>query len=85
MRATELGVPLLRATLTGKSGLFREDGRFQLWGEPLSEATYAFELDWRPIRTPARSAWLLPFLMVILLAGALLVGWRPSPGNPDGS
>lgn len=85
MRATELGVPLLRATLTGKSGLFREDGHFQLWGEPLSEAAHAIELDWRPIHTPARSAWLLPFLMVSLLVGSLLVGWRPSPGNPDGS
>jgi apolipoprotein N-acyltransferase len=85
MRATELGVPLLRATLTGKSGLFREDGRFQLWGEPLSEATYAIELVWRPIHTPARSAWLLPFLMVLLLSGCLLIGWKPSPGSPDGS
>jgi apolipoprotein N-acyltransferase len=85
MRATELGVPLLRATLTGKSGLFREDGRFQLWGEPLSEATYAMELTWRPLHTPARSAWLLPFLLVGLLAGSLLVGWKSSPGNPDGS
>ncbi len=85
MRATELGVPLLRATLTGKSGLFREDGHFHLWGEPLSEAAYAVELTWRPIHTPARSAWLLPGLMASLLAGALLVGWKTSPGNPDGS
>ena len=85
LRATELGVPLLRATLTGKSGIFREDGHFQLWGEPLSEAAYAVELAWRPRHTPARSAWLLPFLMVVLLAGGLLVGWKTSPGNPDGS
>ncbi len=85
MRATELGVPLLRATLTGKSGLFREDGHFQLWGEPLSEATYAVELVWRPVHTPARSAWLLPLLMLLLLAGSLLIGWKTSPGNPDGS
>jgi apolipoprotein N-acyltransferase len=85
LRATELGVPLLRATLTGKSGLFREDGRFQLWGEPLSEAAYAVELAWRPIHTPARSAWLRPILMAMLLSGCLLVGWRTSPGNPDGS
>jgi apolipoprotein N-acyltransferase len=85
MRATELGVPLLRVTLTGKSGIFREDGHFQLWGEPLSEAAYAVELDWRPIRTPARSPWRLPFLVVLLLSGCLLVGWKTSPGNPDGS
>lgn len=85
LRATELGVPLLRATLTGKSGVFREDGHVQLWGEPLSEAAYAVTLDWRPIRTPARSAWLRPFLMAVLLAGCLLVGWRAAPGNLDGS
>ena len=83
LRATELGVPLLRATLTGKSGVFREDGSFQLWGEPLSEGAYAVELQWRPIHTPARSAWLMPFLMSALLAGCALLGWRALPGNPD--
>ena len=82
LRATELGVPLLRATLSGKSGLFREDGRFQLWGKPLSEDAYAVELRWRPIRTPARSAWLIPFWVVALAAGCLLVGWRPLPRKP---
>ncbi|HEX7599578.1 MAG TPA: nitrilase-related carbon-nitrogen hydrolase, partial [Polyangia bacterium] len=83
LRATELGVPLLRATLTGKSGVFRETGSFQLWGEPLSEGAYAIELQWRPIHTPARSAWLLPFLMSALLAGCVLLGWKALPGNPD--
>ena len=82
MRATELGVPLLRATLTGKSGLFREDGRFELWGEPLSEGAYAVALEWRPVRTPARSARLLPLLMTGLLAGGLLLGWKPLPWKP---
>ena len=79
LRATELGVPLLRATLSGKSGLFREDGRFQLWGEPLSEGAYALSLEWRPIHTPARSPLLLPLLMTALLAGCLLLGWKPLP------
>jgi apolipoprotein N-acyltransferase len=82
LRATELGVPLLRATLTGKSGVFREDGTFQLWGEPLSEGAYAVELQWRPIHTPARSAWLMPFLMSGLLAGFVLLGWKALPGKP---
>lgn len=77
LRAPELGVPLLRATLTGKSGLFREDGRFELWGEPLSEGAYALDLRWRPVRTPARSAWLLPLLAGGLALGCLLVGWGP--------
>ncbi|WP_306591120.1 apolipoprotein N-acyltransferase [Geothrix sp. 21YS21S-4] len=76
LRAPELGVPLLRATLTGKSGIFRQDGRFELWGAPLTEGAYAVNLTWRPIRTPARSAWLLPLLAGGLAAGALLIGWR---------
>ncbi len=79
LRATELGVPLLRATLTGKSGIFREDGRFQLWGTPLSEGAYAVDLRWRPIHTPARSAWLVPLLMSVLAAGCLLLTWKPFP------
>ena len=82
LRASELGVPLLRATLSGKSGVFREDGHFELWGEPLSEGAYAVELDWRPVRTPMRSAWLLPFLMAGLLAGCLLLGWKSLPRKP---
>jgi len=76
LRAPELGVPLLRATLSGKSGLFREDGRFQLWGEPLSEGAQALELAWRPIHTPARSPWLLPLMMGGLLAGFGLLSWK---------
>ena len=83
LRATELGVPLLRATLSGKSGVFREDGSFQLWGEPLTEGAYAFELRWRPIHTPARSALLIPFLLGALLAGCALLGWKALPGKPQ--
>ena len=78
LRAPELGVPLLRATLTGKSGLFREDGHFELWGEPLSEGAYLLDLQWRPVRTPARSAWLRPLLALALAAGLILLGWKPS-------
>ena len=82
LRATELGIPLLRATLTGKSGVFREDGRFQLWGEPLSEGAYAVNLQWRPIHTPARSAWLVPILMSALASACLLLGWKAIPRKP---
>ena len=82
LRATELGVPLLRATLSGKSGVFRENGHFEVWGEPLSEGAHALELQWRPVRTPARSAWLLPLLMSGLLAGCLLLGWKALPRKP---
>jgi apolipoprotein N-acyltransferase len=81
LRATELGVPLLRATLTGKSGVFREDGHFELWGAPLTEGAYAVELTWRPVRTPARSAGLLPLLAGGLAAATLLIGWRALSGK----
>ncbi len=76
LRATELGVPLLRATLTGKSGVFREDGHFELWGEPLTEGAFALNLQWRPIHTPARSAWLLPLILAGLATGCALLGWK---------
>lgn len=82
LRAAELGVPLLRATLSGKSGVFREDGHFELWGEPLSEGAYALELQWRPVRTPLRFVWFLPSLMVGLLIGCLLLGWKAQPRKP---
>ncbi|HEX9010242.1 MAG TPA: apolipoprotein N-acyltransferase [Holophagaceae bacterium] len=78
LRPVELGVPLVRATLTGKSGVFREDGRFQLWGAPLSEGAWTLALDWRPVHTPARSPWLLRILAAALALGALLVAWNPS-------
>ena len=82
LRAPELGVPLLRATLSGKSGVFREDGRFELWGEPLSEGAYSLDLRWRPVHTPARSPWLTPLLMAALLAGCVLIGWKALPWKP---
>ena len=82
LRAPELGVPLLRATLTGKSGVFREDGRFELWGEPLTEGSRSLTLAWQPIHTPARSAWLLPLLAAGLAAACLLLGWKAHPRKP---
>ncbi len=79
LRACELGVPLARATLTGKSGLFFADGTGGLWGSPLSEATYALRLDWRPVRTPARSPWALRLLWLLLAGGALLTFVKGRP------
>jgi len=72
LRAVEAGVPLLRATLTGKSGLFREDGSWVLWGEARTEGAYAFTLAWRPRWTPARSPWLI-WGLLIALGGATMV------------
>ncbi len=71
-RAVEQGIPLLRSTLTGKSGLFRADGSGGLWGEALSEGHWSLSLAWRPVATPAR--WVgLPWLWLGLLAGAWLI------------
>jgi len=75
LRAVEAGLPLLRATLTGKSGVFREDGSWELWGRPMTEAAYAVQLRWRPIRTPARSPWVLRWIM-LLLAPVVCFGFR---------
>jgi apolipoprotein N-acyltransferase len=66
LRAVETGLPLLRATLTGKSGVFREDGSWELWGRPMTEAAYGIQLRWRPISTPARSPWPLRWIMAAL-------------------
>jgi len=76
LRAAELGVPLLRSTLTGMSGVYREDGTGGLWGEPLSRADYAFSLRWRPVRTPARSPFLVPVLALGLALAAAVLAWR---------
>ncbi len=76
LRATELGVPLLRCTLSGMSGVYREDGTGQLWGAPLTKADYAFSLAWQPVRTPARSgAWLL-ILGGLLTVATGVLAWR---------
>ncbi len=72
LRAVEMGLPLLRSTLTGKSGVFREDGAWALWGDAMSEAEHAFTLRWRPIRTPARWAWTRHGLLAFLALGTLL-------------
>lgn len=76
LRAVETGLPLLRATLTGKSGVFREDGTWELWGEPMTEGAYTLALSWHPISTPGRSPWLVPALVGALGLGTLLVAWR---------
>lgn len=71
LRAVETGLPLLRATLTGKSGLFREDGTWALWGEARSEGEHVFTLVWRPVWTPARFAGWTWALLALLVAGGL--------------
>jgi len=82
LRAVETGLPLLRATLTGRSGVFREDGSWELWGRPMTEAAYAVQLRWRPIATPARSPWVLRWIMAALalaLIGSLYHSRKERP------
>lgn len=74
LRAVELGIPMLRCTLTGRSGLARENGESVLWGEPMTQAAYVFTLAWNPVHTPARSPWLFRGLVAFFLAGTLLFG-----------
>lgn len=76
LRAVELGIPMLRCTLTGKSGIARENGESVLWGEPMTQGSYAFSLAWAPVRTPARSPWLFRGLVAFFLAGTLGFGLR---------
>jgi apolipoprotein N-acyltransferase len=82
LRAVEVGLPLVRCTLTGKSGLFREDGTWALWGEPMTEDSYGFTLRWKPVKTPARAPWLVSALLGILGGGTLLLAWRKSKKAP---
>ena len=82
LRAVEAGLPLLRVTLTGKSGVFREDGAWVLWGEPLSEGVYTLALRWRPVKTPARAPWLVWALVGTLGTGTLLLAWRKTKKAP---
>lgn len=81
LRAVEAGLPLVRATLTGKSGLFREDGSWTLWGASRTEGAYAFRLQWAPVRTPVRSSWFTGGLALALAGATLLIAWRN--GNPS--
>lgn len=83
LRAVETGLPMLRSTLTGKSGVFREDGSWALWGAPMTEAAHAFTLRWRPVHTPARSAWIQRGLLGGMGIASLLLAFRRRPrGSP---
>ena len=65
LRALESGVPVVRATLSGRSGLIREDGTWRHFSDVMSEGAWSFELKWRPISAPARTAW--PFYILLFL------------------
>ena len=69
LRALESGAPLVRATLSGRSGWVREDGSWRHISDVMSEGAWSFELRWRPIRTPARTAWPFYSLLFLLVGG----------------
>jgi len=81
LRAVETGLPLLRATLTGKSGVFREDGSWVLWGEPMTQATHSFHLAWTPVDTPARNPHLLRWLLAVLGLGLIVTASKVQAGR----
>lgn len=66
LRAVETGLPLLRSTLTGKSGIFREDGSWELWGNSMTKDTYGFQIQWRPIATWARNPLILKSFIIAI-------------------
>lgn len=76
LRAVESGRPLIRATLTGKSGCFHSDGTWELWGDVRSEGTWTLPLEWRVRWTPARHPGLSVVWGTLLFLGLGAVAWR---------
>ncbi len=75
LRAVEAGVPMIRATLTGKSGVFYANGTGQLWGDARSEGHYVLPLEWRMRKTPARSPWLYGVMLLGIAMATTLFAW----------
>lgn len=71
-RAVEMGVPLLRPTNSGLSGIYREDGSGELWGDPMRRDTFAESLGWRVVYTPMRHRGWSWFLMGLLVATTIV-------------
>jgi apolipoprotein N-acyltransferase len=69
LRALETGLPLVRATMSGLSGLVMEDGRWRHFSGAMEEGAWSFELKWRPINAPARTMWPFYSLLLILVCG----------------
>jgi apolipoprotein N-acyltransferase len=82
LRALESGLPLVRATMSGRSGLVREDGSWRHISDVMTEGAWSFELNWRPIRAPARTVW--PFCSLLLLLICLPASLAISAGKRRG-
>lgn len=74
LRAVEMGRPLIRATLSGASGIFGADGHSKLWSGPQSEMVHVESLEWSTWWTPASWIYFNATLMIVTLGG-LLQAW----------
>jgi len=83
LRALEAGVPLVRATLSGRSGLVRENGLWRHFSDVMLDGAWSFELKWQPIHAPGRTA--LPFysLLFLLIGGVALFVWPMNKVNKN--
>jgi len=79
LRAVESGVPLVRATMSGRSGLVMEDGTWRHISGAMTEGAWSLGLEWRPVRAPARTAWPFRSLLAALgcgLASSIALGGK---------
>ncbi len=74
LRSVEMGLPLIRATLSGASGIFWADGRSKLWSGPQSEMVHVETLEWSTWWTLASQSYFGAMLIVFTLVG-LLQAW----------
>jgi len=78
LRACETGLPLLRATLTGRSGRYLADGTWELWGAPMTQAVHTLRLSWQPVHTPmGHAAWRLALAGLLGAATLVLLSRKP--------
>jgi apolipoprotein N-acyltransferase len=83
LRAIEAGVPLVRATMSGRSGLVMEDGNWRHVSDVMTEGAWSFELKWRPVRAPARAAWPFRALLFLLVCLPALLAVSADKGGTD--
>jgi len=79
LRAVESGVPLVRVTMSGRSGIVMENGEWRHISGVMTEGAWSLELKWRPISAPARTAW--PFRLLLLALVCLPVSLVLSAGR----
>ncbi|MFM8233862.1 MAG: hypothetical protein ACKN9J_02060 [Holophagaceae bacterium] len=71
LRAVEMGRPLIRATLSGASGIFLANGHSKLWSGPQSEMVHVETLEWSNGWTLASWNYFGYALVIVTLIGFL--------------